>query len=190
MLLSAGVKCDWDIHPIIVDPDHSNEDVSRTSILIKNYVKLRERLSFDQSARNVFFSTRLLLSEDLRMPIENTSDKRFKDYIGLSGMPSTSQALMRALFSDQDLDAEMQVGFEGNPNRGSVVLNQLSSEIASYKEQYENDDRRLKELEENPIALERLAREKYYMNRDNEDLFVVLDKSSETASGTESLQAW
>ena len=132
MLLSAGVKCDWDIHPIIVDPDHSNEDVSRTSILIKNYVKLRERLSFDQSARNVFFSTRLLLSEDLRMPIENTSDKRFKDYIGLSGMPSTSQALMRALFSDQDLDAEMQVGFEGNPNRGSVVLNQLS-ETAAFK---------------------------------------------------------
>ena len=66
------------------------------------------------------------------MPIENTSDKRFKDYIGLSGMQSASQALMRSLFSDQDLDAEMQVGFEGNPNRGSVVLNQLS-ETAAFK---------------------------------------------------------
>ena len=143
MLLSAGVKCEWDIHPIIVDPDHSNEDVSRTSILIKNYAKLRKNLSFDQSARNKFFSTRLILSEDLRMPIENTSDKRFKDYIGLTGMPTESQALMRALFSDQDLDAEMQVGFEGNPNRGSVVLNQLSETVAfkSFANDFKQEDR-------------------------------------------------
>ena len=143
MLLSAGVKCKWEIHPIIVDPDHSNEDVSRASILMKKYAKLRENLSFDQSARNQFFNTRLHLSEDLRMPIENTSDKRFKDYISLSGMQSASQALMRALFSDQDLDAEMQVGFEGNPNRGSVVLNQLSETNAfkSFANDFKQGDR-------------------------------------------------
>lgn len=143
MLLSAGVKCEWDVHPIIVDPDHSNEDVSRTSILIKNYAKLRENLSFDQSARNQFFSTRFLLTNNLRMPIENTSDKRFKDYIDLSGMPIESRALMHALFSDQDLDAEMQVGFEGNPNRGSVVLNQLSKTDAfkSFANDFKQGDR-------------------------------------------------
>ena len=37
--------------------------------------------------------------------------------------------------------------------RNTQRIDDLTSEIASYKEQYENDDRRLKELDENPIAL-------------------------------------
>ena len=78
-----------------------------------------------------------------------------------------------------------------NRHKRQVVLSQLSAEIASYKEQYENDDRRLKELDENPIALEKLAREKYHMKRDNEDLFIVLDETAEqTSAEADSVQAW
>ena len=78
-----------------------------------------------------------------------------------------------------------------NRHKRQVVLSQLSAEIASYKEQYGNDDRRLKELDENPIALEKLAREKYHMKRDNEDLFIVLDETAEqTSAEADSVQAW
>ena len=55
MLLAAGVKCDMDIRPVIVDPDHSNEDVSRCSMLIQDYCKLRKKLTFDTSSSNGFF---------------------------------------------------------------------------------------------------------------------------------------
>ena len=77
-----------------------------------------------------------------------------------------------------------------NRHKRQVVLSQLSEEIASYKAQYESDDKRLKELEENPIALEKLAREKYHMKRDNEDLFIVLDKSESRPAETDSLPSW
>ncbi len=52
-------------------------------------------------------------------------------------------------------------------------LDFLRSEIQNYKRQYAEADRELKELETNPKALEKLAREKYYMRRANEDVFVL-----------------
>lgn len=48
----------------------------------------------------------------------------------------------------------------------------LNSEIAKYGKQYEEDTRRLKELTNNPEALEKIAREKYLMKKPNEDIFV------------------
>ena len=48
----------------------------------------------------------------------------------------------------------------------------LHSEIARYKAQYEEDTRTLKELTNNPEALEKIAREKYLMKKPNEDVFV------------------
>lgn len=48
----------------------------------------------------------------------------------------------------------------------------LNSEIARYKKQYEEDTRRLKEIMNNPEALEKIAREKYLMKKPNEDIFI------------------
>ena len=142
MLLATGVKCDQTIHPIIIDPDHSNEDVSRTSLLIKDYCKLRTGLQLDSSTKVQFFSTNIDTDGDLRMPIENTSDKRFRDYIRVSSMPYESRALMHGLFSDDDLNSTMEVGFEGHPNRGSMVLNQIASTQAfkSFANSFKQDD--------------------------------------------------
>ncbi len=63
-----------------------------------------------------------------------------------------------------------------NRHKRKVVLRELNSEIANCKEQYNNDDKRLREMESDPMAVERLAREKYLMHRENEDIFVVLDE--------------
>lgn len=40
-------------------------------------------------------------------------------------MDKPTQALMRILFSEKNLQSSMDVGFKGNPNIGSVVLNQI-----------------------------------------------------------------
>lgn len=48
----------------------------------------------------------------------------------------------------------------------------LNSEIAKYRKQYEEDTRKLKEIMNNPEALEKIAREKYLMKKPNEDIFI------------------
>ena len=48
----------------------------------------------------------------------------------------------------------------------------LNAEIAKYREQCEEDTRKLKELTNNPEALEKIAREKYLMKKPNEDIFI------------------
>lgn len=48
----------------------------------------------------------------------------------------------------------------------------LNSEIERYRTQFNEDTERLEELTENPEALEKVAREKYFMKRPDEDVFV------------------
>ena len=51
-------------------------------------------------------------------------------------------------------------------------INDLRTEIEKYRKQYEDDTERLKELTTNPEALEKIAREKYFMKKPNEDIFI------------------
>ena len=51
-------------------------------------------------------------------------------------------------------------------------INDLTTEIEKYRKQYEDDTERLKELTTNPEALEKIAREKYFMKKPNEDIFI------------------
>ena len=54
-------------------------------------------------------------------------------------------------------------------------IKQLQYEISVLKNQYDNDTRKLKELDEYE-TVERFARERYLMKRANEDLFVVVSE--------------
>lgn len=54
-------------------------------------------------------------------------------------------------------------------------MGQLRSEIEAYKTQYETADRQLREMDSDPKAIEKMAREKYYMKRPGEDVFVIKD---------------
>lgn len=51
-------------------------------------------------------------------------------------------------------------------------INDLTSEIEKYRKQFEEDTKKLKELTDNPEALEKIAREKYFMKKPNEDIFI------------------
>lgn len=48
----------------------------------------------------------------------------------------------------------------------------LNTEIEHYRKQYERDSRELKELTSNPEELEKVAREKYLMKKENEDIYI------------------
>ncbi len=49
----------------------------------------------------------------------------------------------------------------------------LKQEIRQYQEKFEADSIKLAELKNNPYRLEQVARERYYMSRPNEDLFII-----------------
>lgn len=51
-------------------------------------------------------------------------------------------------------------------------IHQLNTEIEKYRQQYEEDSKSLKELTSNKETMEKVAREKYLMKKENEDIFV------------------
>ena len=127
MLLAAGVECKADtIVPIVIDSDSAGGDVERTATLMRHYGEIRSKLDFDASTSNKFFRTEIKeIVNNYHLPLSNTEDCLFEDYMDVAGMSDANKALANVLFSQQNLHSDMQVGFKGNPNIGSVVLNQF-----------------------------------------------------------------
>ena len=151
MLMAAGMKVNADeVVPIIIDPDLAAADLTRTVKLMQDYVKVRSRINVNTSSSNCFFNTPINMDivPSGRIPVENTKDISFKEYIGLSlmkrdGKENPNFALASMLFSEKNLESKMDVGFKGNPNIGSVVLNQFSfsEEYNAFASSVKKDDR-------------------------------------------------
>ncbi len=72
------------------------------------------------------------------------------------------------------------VGFLGENSlmshfRHKQRIGELSEEIQEYNERYQKDMRQIKELNRSPKAIERIARERYFMKADDEDIYVMSD---------------
>ncbi|MBQ9092631.1 MAG: septum formation initiator family protein [Prevotella sp.] len=52
-------------------------------------------------------------------------------------------------------------------------IQDLKSEIEQYTKIYEDDKSQLRDLERDPRNIERIARERYFMKTDDEDIFVL-----------------
>lgn len=146
MLLASGVDCGNDtIVPIIIDPDAAGGDLTRTVSLMRCYSDIRKQLTFDGASRNEFFKTEIdQVVQNFQLPLDNkVQTLKFQDYMGVSSMTPNNQYLMSMLFSDDNLGADMNVGFKGNPNIGSVVLNQFSQSQAfiSFANNFQPNDR-------------------------------------------------
>jgi len=164
MLLAAGIKpegeTEFEIIPIVIDPHKSNEDLKRTDELILNYQAITREIGFD----NGFFSTELSTPDKIlktktkalgsfTFNLQQVAKKEFKDYIDLANLNEPNKALANILFSGKSinkrgeqidlLDIEMDIGFVGNPNIGSVVLNQFkdSDEFKEFASNFNEADR-------------------------------------------------
>jgi len=146
MLLAAGIRSNVDtIVPIIIDPDDTAADLTRTVETMKKYTSIRNQLDFTSSNKNQFFRTEILESvQDFRFPLYNTRNLEFKDYMEVNKLSnSNNKALINMLFSQDNLNSDMKVGFRGNPNVGSVVLNQFSgsSQFKDFANSFQQGDR-------------------------------------------------
>ena len=79
------------------------------------------------------------------------------------------------------------VGFVGENSllshlRNKHYIGQLTDEIAEYNARYQDDMRQIRELNRNPKAIERIARERYFMKHADEDIFVLSDDNREPQS--------
>lgn len=145
MLMATGVKFGADeIVPIIIDPDTANADLTRAVSLLNKYSDIRNTLQFSDGNENKFFRTeieRILPNYTLR--INDTDDKSFKQFIEYASMSKTNKAFTKMLFSEKNLESSMEVGFKGNPNIGSVVLNQISGsdDFSAFANSFSDGDR-------------------------------------------------
>lgn len=118
MLAAAGVDIQAnEIVPIIIDPDTSNADLTRTVSLMNCYNTIRKGIEFSETNETSFL--RPEISEYLQnytLHITDTEDKRFDQFIEYSSLSFENKAMMSMLFSEKNLNAQMQVGFKGNPN--------------------------------------------------------------------------
>lgn len=156
-LLASGVRPadgTTEIVPILLDPDIANGDLSQTIDLLRSYQNIRKELSFDQ---NSFFRTPVTALRELAtdgqtgeqvhsgfgMAIPGVQGRAFKEFIGYAHLNDASKAMTEMLFSDRNLDADMQVGFKGHPNMGSIVLNQFNTslEFKTFASNFTPDDR-------------------------------------------------
>lgn len=152
MLMATGVqiKNADAIVPIIIDPDSSNGDLTRTIELLKNYKEIREKGASDSSE---FFKTLItsldelgdggFLSDNFKFDIDGVKEQLFREFIGYSELDRNNKAFASLLFSTANLNADMEVGFKGNPNIGSVVLNKFKDApfFRKFASSFEEQDR-------------------------------------------------
>ena len=143
LLLASGVECKSDIVPIIIDPDMNNGDLTRTVSLMQRYVAIKEKLHFSSNTKNGFFGTEIVEKFNFRLPIKNSQDITFKQFMDYDNMDYASKALMQMLYSTKNLASDMVVGFKGNPNIGSIVLNQFTDtdEFSNIANEFSQSDR-------------------------------------------------
>lgn len=152
MLLASGVEIENtdSIIPIIIDPDSTNGDLTRTVDILKEYKSIRAASFSSQSS---FFKSKFSSLDELgdngfnsdkfTFDIDGVKSQLFNEFIGFSELDENNKALCSALFSKDNLEADMEVGFKGNPNIGSVVLNKFKDSIffTKFAANFEQDDR-------------------------------------------------
>ncbi|TAF34508.1 MAG: septum formation initiator family protein [Cytophagales bacterium] len=78
--------------------------------------------------------------------------------------------------------------FDGNDLMNQYKLKQERAELVSQKEFYESEIGKIKletkALKQSPYLLERIAREKYLMRREGEDIYIVPSENFQAKSNT------
>lgn len=137
MLAAAGAKANgYDIVPIIVDPHVDLEEKTRLDNLINNYISIYKSATASEGQQmnplDGFFNTQFLRLTEIDDEQNNTSAnmaerRTFGEYMNVGNLRNddVNNFFVQTLFSKENLDNSLAVGFKGNPNIGTVVLNEM-----------------------------------------------------------------
>ena len=66
--------------------------------------------------------------------------------------------------------------------RNKQYISELEDEIEKYEKLNQSNQAQIRELDSNPKAIEKIARERYFMKTDEEDIFVLSEDESKEES--------
>lgn len=69
-----------------------------------------------------------------------------------------------------------------------LQISDMNAEIEKYRSIYESDSKQLRELRTNPEAFGKIARERYFMKADDEDIYVLSDDSKPETDNDETVE--
>lgn len=156
MLAAAGMRTNgYQIVPIIVDPHVDLAEKTRVENLIADYSRIYNfstKCGVNRLApMDGFFNTEFINLSDLdgqaNEKSENQAERRsFGEYINAGNLNNNdvNNYFVKTLFSEENLKNSLAVGFKGNPNVGTVVLNEMvekSNWYGSFLRHFEADDR-------------------------------------------------
>lgn len=152
MLMAAGMNTNgYTVVPIIIDPHLDLEEKKKLQNLIESYLEIRNSTEVDGSYSANFFGSDMELISKLEAQTNDTNkmageDRSFADFlnIGSLGASSINNYIIKSLYSTDNLNNKLSVGFRGNPNVGTVVLQEMLSGASWYnvlKSQCGQEDR-------------------------------------------------
>ena len=145
MLLAAGVKLDNDfdtVVPIIIDPDTENGDLNRTKDILRLYQEIRNQIKdpddfFKQEIKTVNEladpKNKTISPDYFQFKLNDVDSTTFSQYIGFDSLSDDirsskdDRGFVKLLYSNSNLNSDLSIGFKGNPNMGSIVLNQFTN---------------------------------------------------------------
>lgn len=170
MLMAAGFKdlsgnpFNGTICPIIIDYDEHNGDKDRAIECMKRYSAVHDLVTEGKNAgldakltegKVPFFSPnieKILPNWSWKFDFEHDQKLKFRDYISFDNIGNYSietQNLIECLYYTDntsvftELDLNMTQGFQGNPNIGSVVFDDLKKrpEFTKFSDSFKDGDR-------------------------------------------------
>lgn len=136
LVLASGVELRHGYNtvvPIIIDPDSANGDLERTTDILTKYQRIKNQIGESsgffkteiKTLRNLSDNNSNSVANNFLFKIAGTASQSFDSFISYHALGENSQSLMDLLYTSEDLQSSMEVGFKGKPNIGSIVLNQI-----------------------------------------------------------------
>ena len=152
MLMASGLDTyGYTVVPIIIDPHLDLVEKKNLQNLIENYREIHTMATIDGKSPEGFFSSDMEWIGTLDTQTNNTNkeageERSYAEYLNIGNLNATSinNYLIRTLYSTDNLNSKLSVGFRGNPNIGTVVLQEMfegASWFDSLKRQCGAEDR-------------------------------------------------
>lgn len=141
MLLASGCRLNHDFDmliPILIDPDTGNGDLNRTKDILRLYQEIRNQIKepddfFGQEIKTInelSDNANTINPEYFQFKLKGIEQSTFGQYIGFDSLSEDFQKddknFTRSFYSVSNLKSNLDVGFKGNPNMGSIVQNQFT----------------------------------------------------------------
>lgn len=122
MLLGAGYDIPgYQIKPFIIDPHLQSDDLTLTTGIISKYLEIHN------PASKGFFKVKMSIDDLNSLNIisgDNKPNRSFSDFIGYTKLNSGSpeKDIVDVLYTYNNLNKSMDLGFKGSPNVGCIVF--------------------------------------------------------------------